>query len=69
MRIHHASCRSNGSVMVHQQSQDDEVIISSAGGYGGGCQPITQGGITRYDHEARLVSTAGDYLTFLRSRA
>ncbi|MDB4987392.1 MAG: hypothetical protein JWN04_2570 [Myxococcaceae bacterium] len=40
------------TVMLHQQSQDDEVVISQAGGYGGGfgnCQPITQGGVTRYD--------------------
>jgi mono/diheme cytochrome c family protein len=48
---------SNGTtVMVHQQSQDDEVIISSAGGYGGGCQPITQGGITRYDADGKPSS-------------
>ncbi|MDB4974666.1 MAG: hypothetical protein JWN48_3007 [Myxococcaceae bacterium] len=35
--------------MLHQQSQDDEVVISQAGGYGGGCQPITQPAITCYD--------------------
>ena len=41
------------AVMLHQQSQDDEVVISSAGGYGGGCQPITQAGITRWDADGK----------------
>ncbi|MDB4974665.1 MAG: hypothetical protein JWN48_3006 [Myxococcaceae bacterium] len=38
-------------IMLHQQAQDDEVIISQSGGYGGAgsCQPIVQGGITHYD--------------------
>ena len=41
------------AVMLHQQSQDDEVVISSAGGYGGGCQPITQAGITHWDADGK----------------
>jgi len=53
----------NGSTyMLHQQSQDDEVVISQAGGYTSGalgCSPITQPSITRYDerggHDAPIL--------------
>jgi mono/diheme cytochrome c family protein len=42
-------------LMLHQRSQDDEVIISQAGGYGGSgnCETITQAGVTQYDAEGR----------------
>ncbi len=46
-----------GTLMLHQASQDDEVVISSSGGYGGGCQTITQPGITAYDAEGKVVNT------------
>jgi mono/diheme cytochrome c family protein len=33
-------------LMLHQLSQDDEVVIQDSGGYGGGCETITQAGLT-----------------------
>jgi mono/diheme cytochrome c family protein len=49
---------SNGSsVMLHQESQDDEVVISEGGGYGGGCETITQAGLTYYDDKGEPTNT------------
>jgi len=39
-------------LMVHQQSQNEEVVIQQAGGYGGGnasCDTITHPAVTKYD--------------------
>jgi len=48
-------------IMLHQQSQDDEVAISAAGGYGGsgGCTTITQAGITQYDGNGNAGPSMG----------
>ena len=48
-------------IMLHQQSQDDEVEISAAGGYGGGggCTTITQAGITQYDGKGNAQTEHG----------
>jgi mono/diheme cytochrome c family protein len=46
-------------VMLHQQSQDDEVVISASGGYGGGCATITQAGITQYDDQGNAGASMG----------
>ena len=46
-------------IMLHQQSQDDEVTISAAGGYGGGCATITQAGITMYDGRGKAGRSMG----------
>jgi mono/diheme cytochrome c family protein len=45
------------SVMLHQESQDDEVVISASGGYGGGCETITQAGLTYYDDKGQPTNT------------
>ena len=45
--------------MLHQQSQDDQVVISAAGGYGGGCSTITQAGITQYDGSGNAGPSMG----------
>lgn len=46
-------------VMLHQQSQDDEVVISAAGGYGGGCATITQAGVTYFGKGGRATPSLG----------
>jgi DNA-binding beta-propeller fold protein YncE/mono/diheme cytochrome c family protein len=49
---------SGGSaLMLHQESQDDEVVIAESGGYGGGCETITQAGLTYYDEQGKAVNT------------
>lgn len=42
--------------MLHQRSQIEEVVIS-AGGYGGGCQTITQTGVTHYGPDGKPTET------------
>ncbi|MET0285048.1 MAG: hypothetical protein ABW352_11275 [Polyangiales bacterium] len=45
------------TMMLHQASQDDEVVISGSGGYGGGCETITQAGLTYYNEAGEPVNT------------
>lgn len=45
-----------GAWMLHQLSQDDEVVITT-GGYGGGCQTITSGAITEFAADGAPVRT------------
>ncbi|HEX5658789.1 MAG TPA: cytochrome-c peroxidase [Polyangiales bacterium] len=46
-----------GALMLHQESQDDEVVISDSGGYGGGCETITQASFTYYDAQGTAINT------------
>lgn len=48
---------SNGNAwMLHQQSQDEEVVLSTSGGYGsGGCSTITGGKVSEVDAEGNTV--------------
>jgi mono/diheme cytochrome c family protein len=51
----------NGNVwMMHQQSQDEQVVISTGGGYGsGGCSTITGGKVTELDAQGQTVRSMG----------
>jgi mono/diheme cytochrome c family protein len=51
----------NGNVwMMHQQSQDEQVVISAGGGYGsGGCATITGGKVTELDPDGKTVRAMG----------
>ena len=44
-------------LMLHQQAQNEGVVIQP-GGYGGGCANITQPGITQYDEQGAATMTA-----------
>jgi hypothetical protein len=44
-------------LMLHQKSQEEEVIVV-AGGYGGGCQTITQPGATQFDESGKPTHSA-----------
>jgi mono/diheme cytochrome c family protein len=53
-----------GVWMLHQQSQDDEVVITR-GGYGGGCQTITSGAVTEFDADGTPLRTLATSLSGL----
>lgn len=44
-------------LMLHQYAQDDEVVIQQ-GGYGAGCQTITQSAVTRFDANGDPIEDA-----------
>ncbi len=48
----------NDVVVLHQRAQRGEINVSSAGGYGGGCEGVVQPGVSKLDQDAAVLTSS-----------